>query len=120
MRMEPGMASEGTPPPAQTIAIIPTRMGSTRFPGKPLADATGRPMIQHVYERVRDVGRIDRVIVATDDARILEAAQPVITQWKASATAKGFDAEALLAEYKRLLDKWAKIRDTQGYPWERG
>ncbi|WP_372026131.1 C4-dicarboxylate TRAP transporter substrate-binding protein [Tistrella mobilis] len=57
---------------------------------------------------------------AEDDARILEAAQPVITQWKASATAKGFDAEALLAEYKRLLDKWAKIRDTQGYPWERG
>jgi hypothetical protein len=55
-----------------------------------------------------------------DDARILEAAQPVITQWKASATARGFDAEALLAEYKRLLDKWAKIRDTQGYPWERG
>ncbi len=54
-------------------AIIPARYGSTRFPGKPLALLAGQPMIQHVYERVRRAERIRRVIVATDDERILRA-----------------------------------------------
>ena len=35
------------------LALIPARMGSTRFPGKPLAPILGMPMIGHVYERVR-------------------------------------------------------------------
>lgn len=55
------------------IAIIPARYASTRFPGKPLADLLGKPMIQHVYERVVQAGGIDRVIVATDDERIAAA-----------------------------------------------
>lgn len=37
------------------IAIIPARYASTRFPGKPLADIQGKPMIQHVYERTSQV-----------------------------------------------------------------
>ena len=56
-------------------AIIPARYGSTRFEGKPLADILGKPMIQHVYEGVRQSKLIDEVIVATDDQRILEAVQ---------------------------------------------
>lgn len=55
------------------IAIIPARYASARMPGKPLADRTGKPLIQHVVERVRQARRIDRVLVATDDRRILEA-----------------------------------------------
>jgi len=55
------------------VAIIPARYGSTRFPGKPLAAETGKPLIQHVYEQVLAARRVDRVIVATDDARIAEA-----------------------------------------------
>ncbi len=55
------------------VAIIPARYASTRFPGKPLAADTGKPLIQHVVERVRAARRIERVIVATDDARIAEA-----------------------------------------------
>lgn len=51
------------------IVVIPARFGSTRFPGKPLASIQGKPMIQHVYERALKAGA-DRVIVATDDARI--------------------------------------------------
>lgn len=54
-------------------AIIPARYASTRFPGKPLALLQGRPMIQHVYQRVAAAELIDRVIVATDDQRILQA-----------------------------------------------
>lgn len=56
-----------------TTVIIPTRYGSSRFPGKPLATLCGKPMIQHVYERVAQTPGIDRVLVATDDERILRA-----------------------------------------------
>lgn len=57
------------------IAIIPSRYSSTRFPGKPLALINGRPMIQHVYERVKTVPNIDKVVVATDDKRIADTVE---------------------------------------------
>jgi len=53
------------------IGIIPARYASTRFPGKPLADMLGKPMIERVYEQVKDV--LDAVYVATDDERIEKA-----------------------------------------------
>jgi 3-deoxy-manno-octulosonate cytidylyltransferase (CMP-KDO synthetase) len=52
------------------IAVIPARYASTRLPGKPLLEIAGKPMIQHVFERVRSARRIDRVVIATDDERI--------------------------------------------------
>ena len=55
------------------IAIIPARFASSRFPGKPLADMDGKPMIQRVYEQVKKT--ISDVYVATDDLRILEAVE---------------------------------------------
>ncbi|HEX9021983.1 MAG TPA: 3-deoxy-manno-octulosonate cytidylyltransferase [Nitrospirota bacterium] len=55
------------------IAVIPARFGSTRFPGKSLALIKGKPMIQRVYERTRGSKLVERVIVATDDDRILAA-----------------------------------------------
>ena len=57
----------------RTVAIIPARYSSTRFPGKPLADLVGKPMIQHVYERTCQASLVNRVIVATDDTRIADA-----------------------------------------------
>ena len=54
-------------------AIIPARFASTRFPGKPLAEIAGKPMIERVYQRVSCSKTIDRVIVATDDQRIYSA-----------------------------------------------
>ncbi|TYO99501.1 3-deoxy-manno-octulosonate cytidylyltransferase (CMP-KDO synthetase) [Geothermobacter ehrlichii] len=53
--------------------VIPARYASTRFPGKPLADLLGKPMIQWVYERCRDSRLARRVLVATDDGRIADA-----------------------------------------------
>ena len=53
--------------------VIPARYGSTRLPGKPLADIAGRPMIERVYERVRAAKRPSAVIVATDDERVFAA-----------------------------------------------
>jgi len=55
------------------VAIIPARYGSTRLPGKPLADIGGKPMIQHVYESASKARELDRVVVATDDRRVEQA-----------------------------------------------
>jgi 3-deoxy-manno-octulosonate cytidylyltransferase (CMP-KDO synthetase) len=55
--------------------IIPARYQSSRFPGKVLAPLAGRPMIQHVWERATAVPGVDRVVVATDDARVAAAAK---------------------------------------------
>ena len=57
------------------IAVIPSRYASTRLPGKPLMDICGKPMVQHVYERVRRVSLFDEVLVATDDERIANAVE---------------------------------------------
>ncbi|MEL6589666.1 MAG: 3-deoxy-manno-octulosonate cytidylyltransferase [Bacteroidota bacterium] len=55
-----------------TLAIIPARYASTRFPGKPLVDIRGKSMIQRVYERCEEAAKVDAVGVATDDARIYQ------------------------------------------------
>ena len=65
------------------VAIIPARYGSTRLPGKPLAEIGGKPMIQHVYESASKARVLDRVVVATDDQRIVEAV-------------RGFGGEAMM------------------------
>lgn len=58
----------------EVVAIIPARWASTRFPGKPLALLGGKPLVQHVWERVSRAKKISRIIVATDDLRIAEVA----------------------------------------------
>ena len=55
------------------IGIIPARYASTRFPGKPLAMLGGKPVIQHVYEKVAAV--LEEAYVATDDERIFKAVE---------------------------------------------
>lgn len=53
--------------------VIPARMAAQRLPGKPLLEITGRPLIQHVYERALEASA-HSVIIATDDDRIRQAA----------------------------------------------
>ena len=55
----------------KVIGVIPSRYESSRFPGKPLIDLGGKTMIQRVYEGVSRSSKIEQVIVATDDQRIL-------------------------------------------------
>lgn len=57
----------------RVLGIIPARYASSRFPGKPLADIHGKPMIQHVYEAAQPA--VDELIIATDDQRIFRAAE---------------------------------------------
>jgi 3-deoxy-manno-octulosonate cytidylyltransferase (CMP-KDO synthetase) len=59
----------------RVIAIIPARYHATRLPGKPLALIAGKPMIEHVYARASAARLVDTVVVATDDARIMEAVE---------------------------------------------
>jgi 3-deoxy-manno-octulosonate cytidylyltransferase (CMP-KDO synthetase) len=83
---------------AKVLVVIPARYASVRFPGKPLAEIAGKPMIQHVVERVREAERKPRIVVATEDARILEAA-------------KAFGVEAILtrADHKTGTDRVAEV-----------
>jgi 3-deoxy-manno-octulosonate cytidylyltransferase (CMP-KDO synthetase) len=57
------------------VVVIPSRYGSTRFPGKPLAHIAGKPMIRHVYERAAAASSVRKVVVATDDERIAAAVE---------------------------------------------
>ncbi len=59
----------------KALGIIPARYGSTRFPGKPLALISGKPLLQRVVEQCRKAKLLSDIIVATDDTRIWEVAQ---------------------------------------------
>ena len=59
----------------KTLGIIPSRYGSSRFPGKPLAILAGKPLVAWVVDAVKKAKSLDDVIVATDDARIVEAVE---------------------------------------------
>src|ERR1700688_2976679 len=80
------------------IAVIPARYAATRLPGKPLVSLAGKPMIQRVWERTRQAKRISRVIIATDDERILKAAA-------------GFGAEAVMtrSEHRSGSERVAEV-----------
>ncbi|MEK6546912.1 MAG: 3-deoxy-manno-octulosonate cytidylyltransferase [Bacteroidota bacterium] len=82
----------------KVIAIIPARFASTRFPGKPLVDLGGKPMIQRTYERVKAVQGWQRVVIATDDLQI-------------KAVAEGFGAEVILtrADHVSGTDRCAEV-----------
>ncbi len=69
----------------RTAIVIPARYASSRLPGKPLADLHGKPIIQHVFERAREVPEAERVVVATDDERV-------------RAVAAGFGAEVVMTD----------------------
>lgn len=77
--------------------VIPSRFASTRLPGKPLLDIAGKPMIQHVWEQASK-SSATRVVVATDDARIVEAC-------------KAFGAEVVLTreDHNSGTDRLAEV-----------
>jgi 3-deoxy-manno-octulosonate cytidylyltransferase (CMP-KDO synthetase) len=82
------------------VVVLPARYGSTRFPGKPLADLAGRPLIRHAYEAAAQVPGVDRVTVATDDVRIADAVT-------------GFGGEALLTTgtHQTGTDRLAEVAE---------
>jgi 3-deoxy-manno-octulosonate cytidylyltransferase (CMP-KDO synthetase) len=87
----------GFQPQNSAIAIIPARFHSTRFPGKPLQDICGRPMIVRVCERAAQARNVSRVLVATDDERIRDAVRSA-----------GFDAVMTRADHASGSDRLAE------------
>ncbi|MBL7178763.1 MAG: 3-deoxy-manno-octulosonate cytidylyltransferase, partial [Desulfobacterales bacterium] len=87
----------------KTVVIIPTRYGSSRFPGKPLAQIGGKPMIQWVFEKASRAADITDVFVATDDRRISDAV-------------KGFGGSAVMtsAQNRTGTDRVAEAAETIG------
>jgi 3-deoxy-manno-octulosonate cytidylyltransferase (CMP-KDO synthetase) len=86
------------------IAVIPARFGASRLPGKPLLDIAGEPMVAHVWRRACE-SAAQRVIVATDDARIRDALAP-------------FDAEVVMtrADHPSGTDRLAEVAERLGLP----
>lgn len=68
--------------PCDIIGAIPARYASQRLPGKPLRLIAGRPMIEHVYSRVRQARGLARVVVLTDDQRIADAVNAFGGEWQ--------------------------------------
>ncbi|MEX0731135.1 MAG: 3-deoxy-manno-octulosonate cytidylyltransferase [Aquisalimonadaceae bacterium] len=82
------------------MVVIPARFGASRFPGKPLAELAGEPMIRHVWRRAGESGAA-RVVVATDDARI-------------HAVCEGFGAEVIMTrrDHRSGTDRLAEVVQT--------
>jgi len=96
----------------RVVAAIPARWGSTRFPGKALAELNGEPMIAHVVRRSLAARTVDHVIVATDDERVAAAAknagaQAVMTGVHPSGTDR-------IAEAVAGTSKWELVINVQG------
>jgi 3-deoxy-manno-octulosonate cytidylyltransferase (CMP-KDO synthetase) len=88
------------------VAVIPARYASTRLPGKPLLDIAGKPMILHVVERARACARIQRVIVATDDARVYDV-----------VAAAGGEARMTSPDHRTGTDRLAEVAATLDAAW---
>ncbi|HZE71769.1 MAG TPA: 3-deoxy-manno-octulosonate cytidylyltransferase [Pyrinomonadaceae bacterium] len=103
----------GANPLKNTIAIIPARFNSTRLPGKALLEIAGKPMICWVIERALAAQRVERVIVATDDQRILKAVQSegYEAMMTGSGHASGTDR---IAEVARKIEDAEIIVNVQG------
>jgi 3-deoxy-manno-octulosonate cytidylyltransferase (CMP-KDO synthetase) len=97
----------------KAVGIIPARWGSTRFPGKALHEIAGKPLLRHVWERCRRAKKLDRLIIATDDFSIAEAA----FDWGAEVAmtsanhASGTDR---IAEVAAKLKPFAHVINIQG------
>ena len=97
----------------KVIAIIPARWGSTRLPGKPLADINGKPMIQWVYEAVKKA-KVDKVIVATDNALIIEAVNDFGGEAVLTNVNHQTGTDRILEAYEKYKDDYDFVINVQG------
>jgi 3-deoxy-manno-octulosonate cytidylyltransferase (CMP-KDO synthetase) len=98
---------------SKAVGIIPARWGSTRFPGKALHLIAGKPLLRRVWERCRRAKKLEKLVIATDDFRIAEAA----FDWGAEVAmtspnhASGTDR---IAEVAKKMKPFAHIINIQG------
>jgi 3-deoxy-manno-octulosonate cytidylyltransferase (CMP-KDO synthetase) len=97
---------------SKVVAVIPARWASTRFPGKPMAELAGEPMIVHVVRRASEATTVDHVIVATDDERIAQAASSAGAEAVMTGECpSGTDRVAAAAADR---DEWEIVVNVQG------
>jgi 3-deoxy-manno-octulosonate cytidylyltransferase (CMP-KDO synthetase) len=99
--------------PPKVLAVIPARYASTRFPGKSLFPIAGKALLRRVWERSRKARSIDRLVIATDDARIWRAA----SQWGADVVLTSKDhlsGTDRVAEVARTAREFGYIINIQG------
>ena len=94
------------------IGIIPARYASTRFPGKPLVLLAGKPMIQHVYEKVAAV--LDDVCVATDDERIFRAVEAFGGKAVMTSTAHKSGTDRIAEAVQKIGGSYDVVVNIQG------
>ncbi len=93
------------------IVIIPSRYASTRFPGKPLCPLSGKPMIQHVYERANEARLVQDVFVATDNKLIYDAVEGFGGKAIMTSEAHRSGTDRIAEAVERLQDKGCGIQD---------
>lgn len=101
-------------PYGRVLAIIPARHASSRFPGKPLVDLDGVPMIVRVARQVEAAERIGRVQVATDDRRILEACQTAGVDCVMTPSECSSGTDRVAAAYRTLGETYDHVINVQG------
>lgn len=91
----------------RVLAVIPSRMASTRLPEKPLHHINGKPMVQWVYEGTKRSLYINKIVVATDDQRIIDCVQ-------------GFGGEALMTSnaHKTGTDRICEVVEKMGHDYD--
>lgn len=94
------------------IGIIPARYASTRFPGKPLALLGGKPVIQHVYEKVAAV--LEAAYVATDDERIYDVVKSFGGQVVMTRTDHKSGTDRIEEAIEKIGDEWDVVVNVQG------
>jgi len=86
------------------LIVLPARYGSSRFPGKPLVEISGRPLIEWVYRRASDIKGVSELVVATDDPRIAEAVESF-----------GGNVVLTSAEHATGTDRVAEVASSRGH-----
>ena len=89
------------------LGVIPSRYGSTRFPGKPLVEIGGKPMVWRVYEQTVKSKTLDKVVVATDDQRIHDA-----------ITGRGGEAVMTSTEHKNGTERCVEALEKSGIKYD--
>ncbi len=105
-------------------ALSEEQQATIRQIGRDTMDFYGERLMMADAKAMETLGTGENAVefVELTDAeydRMNELAQPSIVKWKADAAAVGADGDALIAEFLKLVDKWTKVMETEGLPWER-
>ena len=98
----------------KVLGLIPTRLGSTRLPSKPLLEINNIPLIIHTYKRAKMAKLLDEVIICCDDKKIIKVADKFNSKSMLTSKKSKNGTERIYEAYKKLNKKYDLIIDIQG------